>query len=265
MFDHKPYAHYRAVTSKRIEISLYDHEDMTGQMCYSGTFAAVFTCYDPFARMESIGYTDSCDSHTLARTGILPTAMMPAEPNAESRSFLLYNPGTEAAHTVIRLAGDVGDGMLIRNLTNGQRCQVINLRNDSLLEGACLELDSEKGQTRIALGESTELAFAFHDEGYITLAPCTPFVRSFPVTFTVGSNIVTSLDTFQPSMVGQFIYLDGWKRIGQINDVHTAVLSERMAASGTTETPVVTMNEIEISGEGMDLTTFEITYTPRVR
>ena len=142
---------------------------------------------------------------------------------------------------------------------------MINLRNDSLLEGACLELDSEKGQTRIALGESTELAFAFHDEGYITLAPCTPFFRSFPVTFTVGSNIVTSLDTFQPSMVGQFIYLDGWKRIRQINDVHTAVLSERMAASGTAETPVVTMNEIEISGESINLTTFEITYTPRVR
>ena len=109
------------------------------------------------------------------------------------------------------------------------------------------------------------MAFAFHDEGYITLAPCTPFVRSFPITYTAGSNIVTSLDTFQPGMVGQFIHLDGWKRIRQINDAHTAVLSERMAASGTAETPVVTMNEIEISGESIDLTSFEISYTPRVR
>ena len=115
------------------------------------------------------------------------------------------------------------------------------------------------------LGENVEMAFAFHDESYITLAPCTPFVRSFPITFTAGSNIVTSLDTFQPSMVGQFIHLDGWKRIRQINDAHTAVLSERMAASGTAETPVVTMNEIEISGESIDLTSFEISYTPRVR
>lgn len=109
------------------------------------------------------------------------------------------------------------------------------------------------------------MAFVFHDEGYITLAPCTPFIRSFPVAYTAGSSIVTSLDTFQPSMVGQFIYLDGWKRIRQINNEHTAVISAAMPESGTAETPVVTMNEIEISGENIDLTAFEISYTPRVR
>ena len=109
------------------------------------------------------------------------------------------------------------------------------------------------------------MAFAFHDEGYITLAPCTPFVRSFPITYTAGSNIVTSLDTFQPTMAGQFICMDGWKRIQQINNEHTAVISASMSESGTAETPVVTMNEIEISGESIDLTAFEISYTPRVR
>jgi len=89
----------------------------------------------------------------------------------------MYNPGTEAANTIIRLAGDVGDGMLIRNLTTGQRCRVIDLETNSLLEGQVLELDSHRGQTRTELGEHTEMAFPFHDEGYITLAPCTPFVR----------------------------------------------------------------------------------------
>ena len=127
------------MTSKRIEISLYDHEDMTGQVCYSGTFTAVFTCYDPFGKMNQISYTGGCDPHTLARTGILPAAIMPPAPTVNSRSFLLYNPGTEAAHTVIRMAGDVGDGLLIRNLTTGQRCSVVNLESGSLLEGAYLE------------------------------------------------------------------------------------------------------------------------------
>ena len=112
---------------------------MTGQVCYSGTFTAAFTCYDPFGKMNQISYTDGCDPHTLARTGILPAAIMPPAPTVNSRSFLLYNPGTEAAHTVIRLAGDVGDGLLIRNLTTGQRCSVVNLESGSLLEGAYLE------------------------------------------------------------------------------------------------------------------------------
>lgn len=89
----------------------------------------------------------------------------------------MYNPGTEAAHTIIRIAGDVGDGMLIRNLTTGQRCRVIDLQSDSLLVSQALLLDSYRGQTRTELGEHIETAFPFHDEGYITLAPCTPFVR----------------------------------------------------------------------------------------
>ena len=103
--------------------------------------------------------------------------MMPEAPSLASRSFLMYNPGTEAAHTIIRVAGDVGSGMLIRNLTTGQRCKVIDLEANSLLEGQVLELDSYRGQTRTVLGKHIETAFPFHDEGYITLAPCTPFVR----------------------------------------------------------------------------------------
>lgn len=72
-------------------------------------------------------------------TGILTAAMMPPAPVVSGGSFLVYNPGTERARTVIRLAGDAGDGVLIRNLTTGQRCKIVNLRPGSLLEGAVLE------------------------------------------------------------------------------------------------------------------------------
>ena len=190
---------------------------------------------------------------------------MPEAPSLASRSFLMYNPGTEAAHTIIRVAGDVGSGMLIRNLTTGQRCKVIDLEANSLLEGQVLELDSYRGQTRSVLGEHIETAFPFHDEGYITLAPCTPFIRSLLVNYTSGSNIITSDGGFLPHMVGQFVYLDGWKSIRLVNNENRAVISESMSNSGTADTPVVTMNEIEISGDGLDLTRFEIEYIPRVR
>lgn len=145
----------------------------------------------------------SCDARTLARTGLLSAAMTPAPPSVSSTSFLLYNPGTERAHTVFRIAGKVGDGMLIRNLTTGQRCKTVNLTEDSLLPGAYLELDSRMGQTRIALGDSRELAFAMHDEGYIELAPCTPFERSIAISHTEDSNTATPTATPLPSSPSQ--------------------------------------------------------------
>ena len=207
----------------------------------------------------------SCDARTLAKTGLLPAAMTPTPPSVSSTSFLLYNPGTERAHTVFRIAGNVGDGMLIRNLTTGQRCKIVNLTEESLLPGAHLELDSRMGQTRIALGDSRELAFAMHDEGYIELAPCTPFERSITISHTEDINIVTSEGFFLPHMTGQFLHLDGWKKIRQITDAHSAILSSKATSSGTTAVPIVTMNEIEISGENLALTMLEVDYTPRVR
>ena len=102
----------------------------------------------------------SCDARTLVRTGLLPAAMMPTPPNVSSTSFLLYNPGTERAHTVFRIAGNVGDGMLIRNLTTGQRCKIVNLTDESLLPSAHLELDSRMGQTRMDSQQEIEKRFA---------------------------------------------------------------------------------------------------------
>lgn len=184
--------------------------------------------------------------------------MTPDTPTGGSSFFLLYNPGTEVGHTVFRIAGDVGeDGLLIRNLTTGRRCKVVNLKADSLLEGACLELDSEKCQTRITLGGKSELAFPFHDEGYITLAPCLPFVRSIEVSHVAGSNTVTSDGAFATHMEGQYLYIGGWKCIRQVTDTSTVILSASVESTGTTQTPVVTMNEIEVTG-GEGLTRFEV-------
>lgn len=58
MFDHKPYARYDVVASKRIVITLYDHADENGNRLYAGTFTVVFTCYEPFGRMFETSFTD---------------------------------------------------------------------------------------------------------------------------------------------------------------------------------------------------------------
>ena len=131
IFDSKPFIYYDVILSKRISITLYDHAE-DGVKKYSGTFTASFTCYEPFGKLLQLSYEDAATQRELICTGILPTRMMPEAPGVASRRFLLYNPGTERAHTILRLAGNVGDGMLIRNLTTGQRCKVIGLTESSL-------------------------------------------------------------------------------------------------------------------------------------
>ena len=211
IFDDRKHIAYRVHPTKRIQISLYS-SDLPDGTRYSGTFTATFTCYDPFGRLLKEELDATPTEAELSGTGLLPAEMKHEAPSADNSFFLLYNPGTEVGHSIIRLTGDVGEeGLLIRNLTTGQKCKVVNLKASSLLKGACLELDSERCQTRIVLGDETELAFPFHDEGYITLAPCLPFVRSAAVSHTAGSNMVSSDGAFAPHMKGQYLYLDGWK------------------------------------------------------
>ena len=243
--------------TKRIQISLYS-SDLPDGMRYSGTFTATFTCYDPFGQMLKSELDAAPTEAELSETGLLSAEMTPEVTTADSSFFLLYNPGTEVGHTVLRVAGDVGaDGLVIRNLTTGQKCKVVNLKASSLLEGAYLELDSEKCQTSIVLGDESELAFPFHDEGYITLASCLPFIRAIEVSHTAGSNAVTSDGAFAAHMEGQYLYIDGWKCILQVTDGNNAILSAAVQNTGTTQTPIVTMNEIEVTG-GEGLTRFEV-------
>lgn len=133
MFDHKNYCWYDVVVSRRIVITLYGHTDGGGNKLCSGTFTACFTCYEPFGKLFDICDDGTAEESALVHTGLLPASMMPSPPSPGSRSMLLYNPGMETANTIVRIAGDVGNGMLIRNLTTGQRCRVVNLHSDSLL------------------------------------------------------------------------------------------------------------------------------------
>lgn len=120
------------------------------------------------------------------------------------------------------------------------------------------------GQTRTVLGNQRQMAFAFHDEGYISLAPCTPFVRDVVVSYTKGSNAITSDGMFRPHMKGQYLYLNEWLKIIHVTDANTALIAKQMSTAGNQRTPIVTMNEIEVDASTAALTRFEMLYTPRV-
>jgi len=265
IFDSKPYAAYDVHPSKKIQIVLYDHEADDGSTLYSGTFTAYFTCYTPFGRLLHNSCTGTLTPEETSGTGLLPSGMMPAAPTISSTSFLMYNPGTENADTVIRLTGSVGSGLTVRNLTTGQRCRVTGLTASSLLTGEQLCLDSRCGQTYITGGTEDRLAFALHDEGYIRLAPCTPVVRNAEIVCTNGSNAVTSAGLFTQDMKGQYIYQSGWVKIADVTDATHATLSRNATVTGTVTTPIITMNEIELIGTDAALTGISIDYTSYVR
>lgn len=264
VFDHKPYVYYDVRPVKRIEIRQYTHA-MDGQRLYSGTFTITFRCYDPFGILLRTSHEGICTPEEREATGILPTAMMPLLPGLHDRQFLLYNCGTERAHTIFRLAGDVGDGLEIENRTTGQRCAVVGLRSADLPPGAYLEIRSNAGQVWLVQGAERKLAFHYHDLGYIMLAPCTPVVRDAQITYSAGSKVLTSKGLFDQHMAGQYVYLDGgWRLIHRVEDPDTAYTDQEMVRTDFDTTPILTMNDIRISGD-FALTRLEIEYFPRTR
>lgn len=65
-------------------------------------------------------------------------------------------------------------------------------------------------------------------------------------------------------MKGQYLYLGKWLKIQQITDANNAIVSGAVDSTGNTVTPVVTMNEIELSGTAR-LESLEVEVFPRIR
>ena len=112
-----------------------------------------------------------------------------------------------------------------------------------------------------------EFVFEYHDLGYITLAPCTPYKRDIVTGYTRDSNVITNKAVnFTEEWVGKYILLNGrWVRVIHITDAGHAVINEYMGKTGTDTTMLVTMNQIAIEGEDVTLTKFELDYVPLVR
>lgn len=114
----------------------------------------------------------------------------------------------------------------------------------------------------------TSLAFEMHQYGYIWLAPSVKYTDGIVVYYSDDSDTIVNLDgEFDREMVGQYVWLnDAWHKITAFTDANTMTIADTMTAADpmTSErTQIVTMNEINF--DGFDLTTLEMSYTPRMR
>lgn len=265
VFDERPYAKYEVVPTKKIEFREYGHYDETGTLRRSATFTITFTAYSPFAELDLTG-TDSITA-AYKDEWVLPDAALPSAPSPEATQFVVYNPGTEKADTIIRIAGASGDKMTIRNAATEQECTIMGMtRGNTTDANKWIEIDSATGQVWLVGAATRELSFVFHDDGYIQIAPCSPYIGA-NISYTTGSRTITSTeDVFTEEMVGQYVYLAGnWRYIGQVTDSKTAVLNAEMGSTGTGYGYIVPMNLITISGDGVELTKLEVEVKPRVR
>lgn len=266
VFDERPYASYFVRPTKTITVKDY-LQSQYGEKLYSGTFTVTFTAYDPFAKLTYETLDDAeCDIAT-EETALIYSSQMPPAVNAGDTSCLIYNPGTEIGHSVIKFAGRTGSrDMTISNSTTGDVCI---LRAGTIVEdGAYLTIDSKTGRVTQTDWSGTVLKFIFHDQGYITFTPAFPIIRDVRINKTIGSKTITSnAGIFKDSMVGQYIYLDdAWRYIGAVISPAEAQINTTLSTSGYETTMIATLNYLTIEyASDASVDTLEIECRAEVR
>lgn len=257
VFNDRPLVHYDVVVTAAPEAEAF-WDGQTAWTTISAKMNFFMKAYNPFGKLDA---SENAEEMERAKeySGLIDS-VPENDFTVTGTTKLLYNPGDYESDTVIRIAGSAGDGMSIRNLTNGDVCSFVELPSSP----EYLEVASETGTIKLLPTFPNRLSYAYHDDGYLRLAPGLPR-RNIPITYTSGSNQVTTTSILTKEDEGRYVYLnEEWLRIANVNNAHTAIVSKNMGASGTETTVIVTMNEILIEGTGT-LTTCTIDFVPLVR
>ena len=275
IFDERSYATYHVRPTKKIEFKDYLQTDM-GEELYSGTFTITFSAYDPFAELNVGSLTELIGSNqhdkAAAETGLIDDIYLPRPVGVSDTDFYIYNPGTEIGHSIIRFAGSTGSSdFIIYNATTKDK--FVLKAGLSTKENEYYEINSKTGRVERVNGSIREIDFAFHDEGYITFAPCEVVDRSAFVKTTLGSRTVTSdsffggKTLFNSRMKGKYIS-DGMELM-LINEV---VSSEEMTVNadskfgGTMICTIADMNYLTIQkAADANITRLEVICKAEVR
>lgn len=188
---------------------------------------------------------------------------MPEAPDLNTRTFYLYNCGTEVGQPIIRIGGTTSQqGITITNDTNGSSCKLLALPESP----AYLEIDCVHGKVYLVNGGSKTIQYEYHDLGFISLEPCGLMDNNLTVHYSAGSNVVTIENRdYEQSLIGKCMRLNGkWYRVLNVSDAGV-FLSNSLDASGSETVNIVTMNRMQISGGDINLTKFEIEFQPRVQ
>lgn len=222
VFNKRPWLWYVA-TVVSIDVTQFTNH-------YNGFFTINMRAYYPFARHRDAFLPDDPSDDMLENSGLIGEDYMPFTDILNNRrvqdvlehcrdgtmingntitnlhlvngityNLLLYNGGTERAPVAIEIAGDVGDGISIHNKTTGQTCSIIALTKAlTTSKNKYLVCDALTGKTVLTNGETSELGFMYHHEGFIELEPSFPIWRNQPMTMVGGSRNMIWWEKYVP-------------------------------------------------------------------
>lgn len=260
VFAKRPWIWYTAtvVSAPQLQITNY----------LNGIVTLTLKAYYPYGRCDSVWQHEE-DETIMGNSALLSEEKTPSLELVQEENVLtgqteiiLYNGGTERAAVAIELAGNVDEGVTITNRATGEKCRFVALSKAvSTDAGKYLVSDGLNGKTILTDGRTSELAFLYHDYGFISLEPAFPIQKNVHVSYVSGSSEIICQG--MAGTTGKYIYLDNaWRKIAASGDESITVLPVP-ENTGEEETEIVTMNEITITPDStMELTRLAFRYKP---
>lgn len=260
VFERNPWLYYNATV-----ISV-DTSQMLNFL--NGCVVVKMRAYYPFARTDLTyidtlslnDYSQRNNSALLEVDGLMPEVEITKNSNLTNQtSFLLYNAGTERATVAIQIAGSA-KGVTIANSTTNQSCKFVGL---STGENQYVMSDGINGKTVLVdkAANKTELAFRFHDYGFIDLEPAFPIARDFGISYEEGSNKLTTNFEMYEDYQGKYILVrNEWHKIIEASG-NKITQASALDANGNENTVIATMNELTVTPDTtMDLSLLKFVY-----
>lgn len=252
IFEKRPWCYYYATVTDPIQA------DFTNYL--NGLITIKMKAMYPFARSDIFTNLRSQLNHdTLISNSAVfdkPGMELPTEYDITGqKSLILVNNGTERAALGIAISGDVGDGIIIRNETTGQECKMVAITKEKTTNiNKYVLVDPISGKTTITNGETKELAFKYHERGFLELEPSYPAERDLYVNY-LGGNFIEVKNMLTKNLTGKYIFVkDAWHKIVDQPDKHSIIVDEHITDTGSERTMVILANEITV----MPVTTIDV-------
>lgn len=267
IFKRRPWCFYYAT------ITDYDDKEITNYL--NGVIKITMKAYYPFARCDNFYTVRATPYHEnlLANTALFESeAMIPDNSFSDittTKNIILGNPGSERAHVEVVASGTSGAGVVITNKTTKQAMRLVAMSNVKPGISKEVRVDGISGKTIVydPLLQTSELAFLYHDYGFIELEPAFPAKRDVYIKYNENSSTINTVNIMREDFVGQYIYAGNeWHKIVNQPDSKTITIDNEhpLLISGEHRTMIMLMNEIEIKPDdaNMNLTKLSFSFKP---
>ena len=262
IFSRRPWCYYYTTVTEPIEYSLTNY--------LNGILTIRMKAMYPYARSDIYKNTEYEHYHAslMENTAVFEKDEMLQDTefaNIQTQtSFILANQGTERAPLGVAIAGNVGKGVIIANNTTGQSCKfvAISAAKTSNVNREVI-LDPINGKTIISGTGYKELAFLYHEYGFLELESSFPAVRNLFIS-TNGTKSIHVENILYEDLIGKYIFVaNQWKKIITQPDEHTLTVDSNIATSPITRTMAISMNELIITPvTTMNITKLRFIYKP---